>query len=135
MGRIGVHHQEESLSIMHKNRCPPWARICSTVTGNGISGILNYQVGEKRLGIIVGAFQTRPNTGRSVRPPILYWSSVCGFYPSNVSNWLRGRETLSEENVARLLSVLSFDPETLKHDQSHALHREEDYSVLQKLSL
>ena len=50
--------------------------------------------------------------------PILYWSSVCGFHPSNVSNWLRGRETLSEENQARLLSVLSVDPDTLKLDPS-----------------
>jgi len=32
--------------------------------------------------------------------PVLYWASVCGFHPSNVSNWLRGRETLSEENQA-----------------------------------
>ncbi|MHB1926158.1 MAG: helix-turn-helix domain-containing protein [Leptospirillum sp.] len=46
--------------------------------------------------------------------PVLYWASVCGFHPSNVSNWLRGRETLSEENIARLLSVLSLDPDTLK---------------------
>lgn len=50
--------------------------------------------------------------------PVLYWASVCGFHPSNVSNWLRGRETLSEENQARLLSVLSLDPETLKIDPS-----------------
>ena len=63
--------------------------------------------------------------------PVLYWASVCGFHPSNVSNWLRGRETLSEENVARLLSVLSLDPETLKLDPSRvhvwivALHEPE----------
>jgi transcriptional regulator with XRE-family HTH domain len=46
--------------------------------------------------------------------PVLYWASACGFHPSNVSNWLRGRNTLSDENVARLLSVLSLDPATLK---------------------
>ena len=63
--------------------------------------------------------------------PVLYWASVCGFHPSNVSNWLRGRETLSEENVARLLSVLALDPETLKLDPSRvhvwivALHEPE----------
>ncbi|MHB1285553.1 MAG: hypothetical protein ACYCYP_03160 [Leptospirales bacterium] len=63
--------------------------------------------------------------------PVLYWASVCGFHPSNVSNWLRGRETLSEENVARLLSVPSLDPETLKLDPSRvhvwivALHEPE----------
>lgn len=63
--------------------------------------------------------------------PVLYWASVCGFHPSNVSNWLRGRETLSEENVARLLSVLGLDPETLKLDCSRvhvwivALHEPE----------
>ncbi|MHB8423184.1 MAG: helix-turn-helix domain-containing protein [Leptospirales bacterium] len=63
--------------------------------------------------------------------PVLYWASVCGFHPSNVSNWLRGRETLSEENVARLLSVLSIDPDTLKLDPSRvhvwivALHEPE----------
>ena len=50
--------------------------------------------------------------------PVLYWASVCGFHPSNVSNWLRGRETLSENNIARLLSVLSVDPDTLKLDPS-----------------
>ncbi|WP_053764600.1 helix-turn-helix domain-containing protein [Leptospirillum ferriphilum] len=50
--------------------------------------------------------------------PVLYWASVCGFHPSNVSNWLRGRETLSESNIARLLSVLSVDPDTLKLDPS-----------------
>ncbi|MHB8544830.1 MAG: hypothetical protein ACYC9S_12650, partial [Leptospirales bacterium] len=63
--------------------------------------------------------------------PVLYWASVCGFHPSNVSNWLRGRETLSEENVARLISVLSLDPNTLKLDPSRvhvwivALHEPE----------
>ena len=63
--------------------------------------------------------------------PVLYWASVCGFHPSNVSNWLRGRETLSEENIARLLSVLALDPETLKLDPSRvhvwivALHEPE----------
>lgn len=50
--------------------------------------------------------------------PVLYWASVCGFHPSNVSNWLRGRETLSEENIARLLKALSLDPDTLKLDPS-----------------
>ena len=50
--------------------------------------------------------------------PVLYWASLCGFHPSNVSNWLRGRDTLSELNIARLLSVLSLDPETLKLDPS-----------------
>ena len=50
--------------------------------------------------------------------PVLYWASVCGFHPSNLSNWLRGRETLSEENVARLLKALSLDPDTLKLDPS-----------------
>ena len=48
--------------------------------------------------------------------PALYWASVCGFHPSNVSNWLRGRETLSEENQARLLKTLSLFPDTLKLD-------------------
>jgi hypothetical protein len=63
--------------------------------------------------------------------PVLYWASVCGFHPSNVSNWLRGRETLSDENIARFLSVLSLDPETLKLDSSRihvwivALHEPE----------
>jgi len=63
--------------------------------------------------------------------PVLYWASVCGFHPSNVSNWLRGRETLSDENIARLLSVLSLDPETLQLDPSRihvwivALHEPE----------
>lgn len=63
--------------------------------------------------------------------PVLYWASVCGFHPSNLSNWLRGRETLSEENVARLLSNLSLDPDTLKLDPSRvhvwivALHEPE----------
>lgn len=46
--------------------------------------------------------------------PALYWASVCGFHPSNLSNWLRGRETLSEENIARLLKALSLDTDTLK---------------------
>lgn len=50
--------------------------------------------------------------------PILYWASVSGFHPSNVAGYLRGRETLSSENVARLLSVLSLDPNTLKLDPS-----------------
>ena len=50
--------------------------------------------------------------------PILYWASVSGFHPSNVAGFLRGRETLSRENVARLLSVLSLDPDTLKLDPS-----------------
>jgi hypothetical protein len=50
--------------------------------------------------------------------PVLYWASVCGFHPSNVSNWLRGRETLSEENQARLLKALALDPDTLKLDPS-----------------
>ena len=50
--------------------------------------------------------------------PVLYWASVCGFHPSNVSNWLRGRETLSEENQARLLKALSLAPDTLKLDPS-----------------
>ena len=50
--------------------------------------------------------------------PALYWASICGFHPSNLSNWLRGRETLSEENIARLIKVLSLDPETLKLDPS-----------------
>ena len=63
--------------------------------------------------------------------PVLYWASVCGFHPSNVSNWLRGRETLSEENQARLLKALSLDPDTLKLDPSRvhvwivALHEPE----------
>ena len=63
--------------------------------------------------------------------PVLYWASVSGFHPSNVSNWLRGRETLSEENSARLLSALSLDPDTLKLDPSRvhvwivALHEPE----------
>ena len=66
--------------------------------------------------------------------PVLYWASICGFHPSNVSNWLRGRETLSEENVARLLSVLSLDPATLKlfpfrvHVWIVALHEPETLS-------
>ena len=50
--------------------------------------------------------------------PVLYWASVCGFHPSNASNWLRGRETLSEENQTRFLKALSLDPETLKLDPS-----------------
>jgi hypothetical protein len=50
--------------------------------------------------------------------PVLYWASLCGFHPSNVSNWLRGRETLSEQNSFRLLSLLSVDPDTLKLDPS-----------------
>jgi hypothetical protein len=50
--------------------------------------------------------------------PVLYWASLCGFHPSNVSNWLRGRDTLSEPNILRILSVLSLDPETLKLDPS-----------------
>ncbi|MHB1758495.1 MAG: hypothetical protein ACYCT9_13500, partial [Leptospirillum sp.] len=50
--------------------------------------------------------------------PILYWASVSGFHPSNVAGFLRGRETLSEENVARILSVLSLDPDTLRLDPS-----------------
>ena len=50
--------------------------------------------------------------------PVLYWASVCGFHPSNLSNWLRDRETLSEENQARLLKALSLDPDTLKLDPS-----------------
>ena len=63
--------------------------------------------------------------------PILYWASVSGFHPSNVAGFLRGRETLSEENIARLLSVLSLDPDTLKLDPSRvhvwivALHEPE----------
>ena len=50
--------------------------------------------------------------------PVLYWASVCGFHPSNVSNWLRGRETLSEENQARLLKALYLDLDTMKLDPS-----------------
>ena len=50
--------------------------------------------------------------------PVLYWASVCGFHPSNVSNWLRGRETLSEENAGRLLSALGINTDTLKIDPS-----------------
>ncbi|MHB1287419.1 MAG: hypothetical protein ACYCYP_12875 [Leptospirales bacterium] len=63
--------------------------------------------------------------------PVLYWASVCGFHPSNVSNWLRGRETLSEENSARFLSALSLNPDTLNLDPSRvhvwivALHEPE----------
>jgi len=50
--------------------------------------------------------------------PVLYWASVCGFHPSNVSNWLRGRETLSDENAGRLLSALGINTDTLKIDPS-----------------
>ena len=50
--------------------------------------------------------------------PILYWASLCGIHPSNAANWLRGRDTLSNENVARFLNVLSVDPDTLKLDPS-----------------
>ncbi|MHB1285520.1 MAG: hypothetical protein ACYCYP_02990 [Leptospirales bacterium] len=50
--------------------------------------------------------------------PALYWASVCGFHPSNVSSYLRGWESLSGEKADRLLSVLSLDPETLKLDPS-----------------
>ncbi|MHB1287358.1 MAG: hypothetical protein ACYCYP_12565 [Leptospirales bacterium] len=63
--------------------------------------------------------------------PILYWASVSGFHPNNVSSWLRGLKALSEENVARLLSVLSLDPDTLRLDPSRvhvwivALHEPE----------
>jgi hypothetical protein len=42
-----------------------------------------------------------------------YWASVCGFHPSNLSIWLRSRGNLSEGTLARLLSVLSLDSESL----------------------
>ena len=63
--------------------------------------------------------------------PVLYWASVCGFHPSNLSNWLRDRETLSEENQARLLKALFLNSDTLKLDPSRvhvwivALHEPE----------
>lgn len=49
----------------------------------------------------------------------IYWASICGFEPSNLSNWLRGREiSLSEKNIFLLLSALSINPERLTLDPS-----------------
>lgn len=91
-----------------------------TVTENGIALMVFRTTDQEKTGLASSLELSRLArilVDLSDRP-VLYWSSVCGFHPSNVSNWLRGRETLSEENAARLLSVLSLNPDTLKLDPS-----------------